>query len=46
MPTNLVKTKSDEKDWSRAKKSAVKQGLSGDRKWRLTNYIYQKIKGK
>jgi len=46
MPTNLVKTKSDEGRWSKAKKAANKQELKGDRKWRLTNYIFQKMKGK
>lgn len=40
----FVKTKSDEKKWSEAKKAADQS--SSDKKWALVNYIYQRKKGK
>lgn len=40
----FVKTASDEKKWARAKEKAEGQDLKGDRKWRLVNHIYQKMK--
>lgn len=42
----FVKTQADEKKWSRAKGAATDQDLKGDRKWRLANYIFHKMKNK
>jgi len=44
MPANVVKNKSEEKLWERAKKEAAKSKLKGDAKWALTNSIFQKMK--
>ena len=45
MPSNLVKTKSDEKKWDRAKRVASKSKgkLEGD-DFALVNHIYQNMK--
>ena len=43
MPANVVKSKADEKIWSKAKISARKMGKSGDFKY-ITG-IYEKMKG-
>lgn len=44
MPTNVVKTKKDEKHWSKAKAIAAKSGHSKD--WAYIMGIYQKMSGK
>lgn len=44
MPSNLVKTKPDEKKWNRAKEQVKKQGKDPEKNWSLVNYIYQKMK--
>jgi len=41
----FVKSASDEKKWDRAK-VAAEEDAKGERKWRLANYIYHKMKGK
>jgi hypothetical protein len=49
MPNSLVKTKAQEGYWQRAKEAASKdKKVKGkeDAKYRLTNYIFQKIKAK
>ncbi len=43
MPTNLVKTKEDEKLWERAKKLAKKQGKAKNYAYIVA--IYKKLKG-
>lgn len=47
MPSNLVKTKSDEKKWDKAKelakKAVRKKGIKN--KWAYTTGIYKKMKG-
>lgn len=45
MPKGLVKTKSDEKKWNKAKK-AVGNRYKGKSKWKVVNSIYQKMKKK
>lgn len=48
MPTNVVKTKRDEKIWNEAKQLARKQGKSESDSgfWALVMTIYQKLKSK
>lgn len=43
MPSNLVKTKSDEKEWSKAKRLAKKANKVKN-KWAYTTAIYKKLK--
>jgi hypothetical protein len=43
MPANAVKTKADEKKWSRAKKKAEEQGHKDDYAYIMS--IYQNMKG-
>ena len=42
MPSNIVKTKADEKKWRRAKALAAESrgDLKGDRKWAYVNSIF------
>jgi len=44
MPSNLVKTKKDEKLWKKAKKLAAKKGKA--KNYKYINSIYQNLKGK
>ena len=47
MPSNLVKTKADEKKWEAAKKSADKSGLDNKspRYYAYATAIFEKMKG-
>tara|TARA_R100000353_G_scaffold28972_1_gene24112 strand:- start:2569 stop:2718 length:150 start_codon:yes stop_codon:yes gene_type:complete len=42
MPVNIVKTKRDEKLWSKAKYAAGKRG--SNKNYALVNHIYQRMK--
>lgn len=44
MPANVVKTPADEKKWERAKHEAQKGGYTGERKWKVTQSIFQNMK--
>ena len=48
MPTNLVKTKRDERLWAKAKTQARKEypkvKADSDRWWSIVNGIYQRMK--
>jgi hypothetical protein len=45
MPKNIVRSKSDEKLWNKAKKVAVNK-YRGKVKWKVVNSIYQEMKRK
>jgi len=42
MPSNLVKTKEDEKDWERAKKIAAKH--DHEENWRYITSVFKRLK--
>ena len=44
MPVNVVKSREDEKRWSRAKSEADKGGYKGKSKWKVTMSIFKNMK--